>query len=70
MERIAARWRWFVYRVRFHPWTTNELPGILATLEDYIQLMRLNRPIGIWLLLWPTLWAVWIAGRGKPDPRL
>jgi 4-hydroxybenzoate polyprenyltransferase len=70
IERVAARWRWFVYRVRFHPWTTNELPGILATLEDYIQLMRLNRPIGIWLLLWPTLWAVWIAGRGKPDPRL
>jgi 4-hydroxybenzoate polyprenyltransferase len=70
MERIAARWRWFVYRVRFHPWTTNELPSILGTLEDYIQLMRLNRPIGIWLLLWPTLWAVWIAGRGKPDPRL
>ena len=70
IERVAARWRWFVYRVRFHPWTTNELPGILATLEDYIQLTRLNRPIGIWLLLWPTLWAVWIAGRGKPDPRL
>ena len=69
-QRIAERWRWFAYRVRFHPWTTNELPGILATLEDYIQLTRLNRPIGIWLLLWPTLWAVWIAGRGKPDARL
>jgi 4-hydroxybenzoate polyprenyltransferase len=69
-ERIAARWRWFSYRVRFHPWTTNELPRILGTLNDYIQLMRLDRPIGIWLLLWPTLWAVWIAGRGKPDPRL
>jgi 4-hydroxybenzoate polyprenyltransferase len=70
IERVAARWRWFVYRVRFHPWTTNELPGIFATLEDYILLMRLNRPIGIWLLLWPTLWAVWIAGSGKPDARL
>ena len=44
MERIAPRWRWFAYRVRFHPWTTNELPGILATLEDYIQLMRLEPP--------------------------
>ena len=30
--------------------------------------MRLDRPIGIWLLLWPTLWALWIAGRGKPKP--
>jgi 4-hydroxybenzoate polyprenyltransferase len=69
-QRIAERWRWFAYRVRFHPWTTNELPQILGTLNDYAQLMRLDRPIGIWLLLWPTLWAVWIAGRGKPDPRL
>lgn len=34
----------------------------------YIQLTRLNRPIGILLLLWPTLWAIWIAGAGRPDP--
>ena len=31
---------------------------------------RLNRPIGIWLLLWPTLWALWIASHGKPSARL
>jgi len=67
---IAQRWRWFSFRVRFHPWTTNELPRIIGTLHDYIDLTRLNRPIGIWLLLWPTLWAVWIAGRGRPDPHL
>lgn len=29
--------------------------------------MRLHRPIGIWLLLWPTLWALWIASDGRPD---
>ena len=69
-EMIAQRWRWFSFRVRFHPWTTNELPRIVGTLQDYIDLTRLNRPIGIWLLLWPTLWAVWIAGRGRPDPHL
>ena len=69
-ERIAARWRWFAYRVRFHPFTTNELPRILATIQDYVSLTRLNRPVGIWLLLWPTLWALWLASRGKPDPRL
>jgi len=69
-EMIAQRWRWFSFRVRFHPWTTNELPRIIGTLHDYIDLTRLNRPIGIWLLLWPTLWAVWIAGRGRPDPHL
>jgi 4-hydroxybenzoate polyprenyltransferase len=33
----------------------------------YIQLTRLHRPIGILLLLWPTLWGVWIAGEGRPS---
>src|SRR3989338_3544319 len=32
----------------------------------YIQLTRLHRPIGILLLLWPTLWGLWIAGDGRP----
>jgi 4-hydroxybenzoate polyprenyltransferase len=35
-------------------------------LSLYMQLTRLNRPIGILLLLWPTLWGVWIAGAGLP----
>ncbi len=35
-------------------------------LQLYIQLTRLDRPIGILLLLWPTLWGVWIAGSGHP----
>jgi 4-hydroxybenzoate polyprenyltransferase len=40
----------------------------LATrVKLYWQLMRLDRPIGILLLLWPTLWAVWIAGNGHPQ---
>jgi len=34
----------------------------------YVRLVRLNRPIGILLLIWPTLWAVWIASDGKPAP--
>jgi 4-hydroxybenzoate polyprenyltransferase len=32
----------------------------------YAELIRLNRPIGIFLLLWPGLWALWIAGDGQP----
>jgi 4-hydroxybenzoate polyprenyltransferase len=36
-------------------------------LSLYLQLTRLNRPIGILLLLWPTLWGVWIAGSGHPS---
>src|SRR3989344_4430984 len=39
---------------------------IAVKLKDYAQLMRLHRPIGILLLLWPTLWALWIAGQGRP----
>lgn len=31
------------------------------------RLMRFDKPIGILLLLWPTLWALWIAGDGSPD---
>lgn len=34
---------------------------------DFIQLMRLDKPIGIYLLLWPTLWALWIAAEGVPS---
>jgi 4-hydroxybenzoate polyprenyltransferase len=35
-------------------------------LREYARLMRLHRPIGIYLLLWPTLWALWLAGNGQP----
>ena len=40
------------------------------TLREYALLVRLHRPIGIWLLLWPTLWALWIAAAGRPPERL
>ena len=39
---------------------------ITERLSLYIQLTRLHRPIGILLLLWPTLWGLWIAGEGYP----
>lgn len=35
--------------------------------KDYAVLMRLNRPIGSLLLLWPTLWALWFSAQGRPD---
>ena len=47
-----------------------ELPGGPASwrarLVRYAFLVRLNRPIGIFLLMWPALWALWIAGHGQP----
>lgn len=39
-------------------------------LREYALLMRLHRPIGILLLLWPTLWALWFAAQGVPDLRI
>ncbi|PPD34311.1 MAG: 4-hydroxybenzoate octaprenyltransferase [Methylomonas sp.] len=36
-------------------------------LHQYWLLARFDKPIGILILLWPTLWALWIAGNGKPD---
>ena len=39
-------------------------------LNHYEKLMRLDKPIGILLLLWPTLWALWLAGDGRPSPFL
>ncbi|WP_096085546.1 4-hydroxybenzoate octaprenyltransferase [Agaribacterium haliotis] len=38
-------------------------------LGAYAALMRLDRPIGIYLVLWPTLWALWLAADGVPDWR-
>jgi len=43
---------------------------ILARIDAYERLMRLHRPIGILLLLWPTLWALWLAQRGWPNPAI
>ncbi|MHB1358476.1 MAG: 4-hydroxybenzoate octaprenyltransferase [Rhodocyclaceae bacterium] len=39
---------------------------IKERLDRYEKLLRLDKPIGILLLLWPTLWAVWIAADGRP----
>lgn len=38
-----------------------------SRVKNYISLTRLNKPIGIFLLLWPSLWALWLADAGKPN---
>ena len=45
-------------------------PELVGQLRNYGKLMRIDKPIGIWLLLWPTLWALWLAGEGTPDQGL
>lgn len=40
---------------------------LTSKFRDYLLLMRVDRPIGIYLLLWPTLWALWFAAEGMPS---
>lgn len=42
-------------------------PALKEKLDLYEKLMRLDKPIGILLLLWPTLWALWLSSAGRPD---
>ena len=42
------------------------LPSWRERLQTYVVLVRLHRPIGIFLLMWPALWALWLAGDGHP----
>jgi 4-hydroxybenzoate polyprenyltransferase len=44
--------------------------GVISQVRNYAKLMRIDKPIGIWLLLWPVLWALWLAGDGHPDQGL
>ena len=41
--------------------------ALMLRLDAYERLLRLDKPIGILLLLWPTLWGVWIAADGRPN---
>ena len=42
----------------------------MIKIMPFINLLRLNSPIGIFLLLWPTLWALWLSSNGVPDLRI
>lgn len=42
------------------------LEAVTSRWTGYYQLMRVNKPIGMLLLLWPTLWALWCAAKGMP----
>jgi 4-hydroxybenzoate polyprenyltransferase len=45
-------------------------PEIVSQVRNYGKLMRVDKPVGTWLLMWPTLWALWLAGEGTPDQGL
>jgi 4-hydroxybenzoate polyprenyltransferase len=47
-----------------------DLALIAKRLDAYERLIRLDKPIGTLLLLWPTLWALWLAAGGRPRPEI
>jgi len=49
---------------------TSSQSGWRDRLREYARLMRVDRPIGIWLLLWPVLWALWISASGHPGEKI
>ncbi len=46
---------------------TTDLSRLRERIDLYERLMRLDKPIGTLLLLWPTLWALWFSAQGRPD---
>ena len=54
----------------FESWYRDNEPFLKDRWQQYSLLMRLDKPIGTFLLLWPTLWALWIASGGIPTLHL
>ena len=42
----------------------------MTKIKAYFELIRLGRPIGLYLLLWPTLWSLWLSHGGVPNIKL
>ena len=57
----------FFITARFIATCKKHWPDVRDRLQQYALLTRLDRPVGIYLLLWPTLWGLWIAAKGVPD---
>jgi len=64
--RLIPLWN----KIRYSSLVREQWPHVLERLGAYARLMRLHRPIGTFLLLWPTLWALWLACAGHPSPKL
>ena len=48
--------------------TSDKAPKVSGS-NPWLRLMRMDRPIGVYLLLWPTLWGLWFAAEGVPSLR-
>jgi 4-hydroxybenzoate polyprenyltransferase len=72
LREYAVLARAHARRARYHAdvWLANHGPEIRRRLLLYLRLTRMDKPIGSLLLLWPTLWALWIAAEGFPSLHL
>jgi 4-hydroxybenzoate polyprenyltransferase len=69
-QHIQSRAQNVAQRIANSRFATQSLPPMLTTIRNYAQLMRLHKPIGIFLLMWPTLWALWLASHGRPNEQV
>ena len=67
---VRERLRWAGHRLLTTALFAEILPDLARKTRAYARLVRLHRPIGIWLLLWPVLWALWLSSAGHPDPQV
>jgi len=70
LTALTSRARWLFHRVTATTLFTDVLPGAGGRARSYLRLLRLDKPIGIWLLLWPVLWALWLSSAGKPNEHI
>jgi 4-hydroxybenzoate polyprenyltransferase len=70
LSSARKRLLWLSYRIRTTPFYNETLPELGRKTVLLGRLMRLDRPIGTYLLLWPALWALWLSSGGKPSPDL
>jgi 4-hydroxybenzoate polyprenyltransferase len=64
------RLRWIGHRIAATALFGEMLPNAFTKMGAYARLMRLDKPIGVWLLLWPVLWALWLSSGGHPNQRV
>jgi 4-hydroxybenzoate polyprenyltransferase len=70
MSGFINRLQGFGQRIAASKFATHYWPPARNTLRAYGELMRVHKPIGTLLLLWPALWALWLASNGRPNQQV
>ncbi len=70
IKRKLGQWLQSRFPSKFKSGLQAHFPRVYERAPAFVQLTRLDKPIGVYLLLWPTLGALWIAAQGFPDLKL